>query len=222
MLKKILNKKKSKKDPLKGYATRGSTVLLVQGEQQILTKILSIEEDRIVYETSNKPIEYHAPVTIRNYGDGVPWQFDVPEISRFSEGKDVYWKSALPVSAKSMERRDNYRVLLPSSDPSRIRLMLENDPIHARIVDLSVTGAKLELEPGVEALLGDTVVLQDAMLLISDLAISCELKIQWLREADEKIYLGVHFVDMDTQDQAQVRKFIAVTEREILKSRPDK
>ncbi|MGD2117793.1 MAG: PilZ domain-containing protein, partial [Chromatiales bacterium] len=143
-------------------------------------------------------------------------------IKRFSEGKDVYWKSALPESAKSMDRRDNFRVALPGSDPSRIRLILNNEQIHARIVDLSVTGAKLELDQAVQAMLGETVLLEDAMLLIADLAIACQMQIQWLREADDIIFLGVHFLDMESQDQAQVRKFIAATEREILKSRPDK
>ena len=222
MLKTILKKKKVKKNPLKGYATRGSTVLLVQGDRRIMTKILDIAADRVLYEASNKPIEYRAPVTIRNYGDGVPWEYTVPEIVRFTEDRDVYWKSVLPDSAKTMERRDNFRVQLPASDPSRVRLFIEGKAVRVPIVDISATGAKLKLDASLAPHLTGTELFEDAMLLFADTAIACEMANKWLLETEDYVLLGVKFEGMDYQDKGIVRKFITTTEREILKSRPDK
>lgn len=95
------------------------------------------------------------------------------------------------------ENRKNYRKKFTSTGV----IYLAGELLEFVSYDVSVNGIQIELQPGqlissvndVRTLLSET---QEAEVFVSNLGLSAEAKLAWVLEDEEKIHLGLEFIEV--------------------------
>ncbi len=194
------------------------------GQEFILTMLLAARSDGLVFdmggdERANKLLAMSDYCVFMAFPDGIRVQFSATDPSRFSWGDDDAFWVPLPDRVVRMQRRDDYRNVLPLVNALKVKLAnddgvcLCNWDLH----DLSVSGfgALMDGEPKVK--LGDTI----AHLIISlsdKKRLDCMGVVRHITMLDRhgrgRYRVGVQFMNLPHVMEVAIQRYIIKIEYE--------
>lgn len=139
------------------------------------------------------------------------------------EGREVFC-ARLPDSVLRLQRRESYRLSIPSSDHASCRFepsrQIARGGLDCRIVDLSATGVAVDIPPGIRTgfVIGEEV--GPCTLDLPGVApITCILQVRNVSQRQPRagirvLRVGFRFVDLPRGVDAQIQRFIFKVERE--------
>jgi c-di-GMP-binding flagellar brake protein YcgR len=112
-------------------------------------------------------------------------------------------------------RRDSYRVHIPGAMPlPPMTLESEAGELHARLLDISRTGAAALLPGHFDASLGSHV---PCRIGLPDLQIHTQAEVRSVTQQRDNFRLGLLFSDLSVADHYQIDHSIATLERSLLR-----
>ena len=217
LLKNTASGKKNKKTfkVVSKFIKPGDVVWFSQGNHTDDTKILVLSKSYILLENVRYKVNFKRGGIISNHGTGVPWEIKAPTLKKVKEGKDYYIRCDFPENMEILNRRDNFRVLIPASKPYRARITFEDRKIIARIIDISVTGAQLGLSVQEGKLLAENGRIEHALLDIEGIfSDSLGLTVHWNKTGDDTSIVGVSFDEIQETEKSALSRLIFQLERE--------
>lgn len=185
-------------DPLRGLAFLDFGSIAEQNE-----KILHSE--KIIFVTSH---------------DKVKIQFTTNKIEKtIFDGRDAF-KIKLPDSLIRLQRREYYRLHLPTFTPLECAIPMEENFAMASVVDISLGGIKITLPPAETAfelgtiLTGCKLNLPDIGTVDADLKI-CNLSEVTLKSGLKNLRAGCSFINLSQRMQGMIQRFLIQVERKL-------
>ncbi len=200
------------------------TVYFAGGKDFILSLLLSARSDALVFdlgsdEKTNRLLVKSAGCVFVAFPDGIRVQFSCVDPARFEwDESDAFW-APLPDRVIRLQRRDNYRNIVPVVNALRVQLEDEHDtilgdwPLH----DLSVGGvaATISGDPLFKA--GD--VIAHVVIQISDKKkLDCVGIIRHITQVDRQgkghSRVGIEFINLPHVMEVAIQRYINKIEYE--------
>ncbi|WP_455198517.1 flagellar brake protein [Kaarinaea lacus] len=212
----------SKKDnktgfkPISKYIKCGDLVLFTQGSTSIETKVLELSSAHILLDDTNRKLNAGKDAVIYNFGEGEPWRIRVPSFKRVKEGKDQYIRCDNPEKIELLNRRDNFRATIPLNKRYFIRFAKEERTITARLIDVSVTGAQVELSTQESEAISVENHIDQAMIQMEGIFKQpLGFTVKWKKTTSNHSRLGIAFDEIPQQERSVLSKLIFQLEREL-------
>ena len=207
---------KARFKPIPQYIKRGDLVLFTQGKNSIETKVLELSSSHILLDNIPQNIKTGKSAAIYNSGDGVPWKIQVPVIKRVKEGKDQYIRCEEPNKIELLNRRDSFRALIPPNKRYSIRFSLEERTVTARLIDISLTGAQIELSIQEGNALSVEQYIEEAQVQIEKIFTNpIGFTVKWKKASSNYSRLGILFDKIPEAEKSALSKLIFQFEREM-------
>lgn len=194
------------------------------GQEFILSILLAARSDGLIFdmggdERANKLLDKSGYCVFVAFPDGIRVQFSGIDPSRFSWGdEDAFW-IPLPDRVVRMQRRDDYRNVLPLVNALKVKLAAD-DGVNIgewALHNLSVSGfgAIVDGEPHVR--LGDTI--GHVMIALSDKKrLDCTGVVRHItlldRQGRGRYRVGVEFIDLPHVMEVAIQRYIIKIEYE--------
>jgi len=198
-----------------------------RGESFILTSIIAVDPDEeLVFldlganKAFNKKILDSEKIIFITAHDKVKVQFVTHWIERVRlEGRDVF-RTGLPKSLIKLQQRDYYRVTTPIAKPLKCIVLAEDkSKIEMTVADISIGGvgvvlppADAVIEPGM-VFNGCNLVLPEIGNIVATIEILNVFEVT-LRNGLKTKRAGCQFVNLSTNMQSMVQRYIIKVERE--------
>lgn len=203
------------------------------GGEGVITTILAVDAERnlVVFDSArselmNKRLSTAGQVDFSTSLNGVRISFSVPraQLVRFDRRPAIM--TAVPQEMIRLQRRDNFRVMMPVAKPSYCLIPPQAElyrmHIRAAIIDLSCGGVAIaENEGALDMKIGD--ILTDCRLLLHEIepvTVSLEVRntaLLTLHNGIRKTRLGCRFVDLPADLHSLLQRYILKLERELRK-----
>ena len=214
-----LTGKKEKKvgfKPLPQYIKPGDIVLFTQGKISIETKVLELSGSHILLDDIRQNVIPKKGAVIFNTGDGVPWKIQAPTVKRVKENKDLYIRCDFPNKIELLNRRNNFRSIVPANKRYFIKFTVEDREITARIMDISVTGAQLELSVKDSEVIPVESYIDEASFQIERIfSHPLGFTVKWKKVVTNYSRIGISFDKISEPERSALSKLIFQFEREL-------
>ncbi len=197
------------------------------GKNLILTSIVGVdpEQEEVILDFGanaemNQKILASDRILFVTIHDRVKVQFTASRIEKIRfEGRDSF-RIELPESLIKLQRREYYRVTTPIAHPLKCVIPIEgSQKIGISIVDISIGGIgvvlpqiETALEPGM-TFPGCQLVLPDIGNIVATMEIRNVFEVT-LRNGNKNKRAGCQFVDLPTNMQSMIQRYIIKVERE--------
>lgn len=200
------------------------------GGEGVITTILAVDAARnlVVFdsarsELTNKRLSTAGQVGFSTSINGVGISFAAPRVDLVRFDQRPALKIALPQEMIRLQRRDNFRVMMPIANPAYCLIPpapgLNQTQIRAVIIDLSCGGAAIaENEGALGMKVGDS--MPDCRLLLHEMEPVtvtlevCNTALLTLHNGIKKTRLGCRFVDIPADLPSVLQRYILNLERE--------
>ena len=210
-------KKTSAFKPSPQYIKAGDVVVFSQGDTNVETRVLDLSEERILLENISQKFIAGKPATLFNAGRTMPWKISVPKVRRLKEKSDYYLSCENPKKLVLLNRRNNFRVAVPKTKPYRIQFEINGTKVSTGFIDLSATGAQIELPQNVSDGLSATDVIEQATIVIEDVFDRClGFTVMWKDCGSTACRYGIAFSDISEAERSALMKLIYQFERELI------
>ncbi len=227
MLKNILSRSKAKPPvannnvlvDLKRVLKAGRRVGLAhQGETLGRAVFVGIESGQLLFEPLG-PIENLMNCSkVSSIERGIPWDFPVARLQKYKEGSDIYLCCNTPVRVNINSRRTNFRVETPASSIYELRFKIEEQWYASTILDLSRTGAQIQITDQERLPLAVEQIIEKAILDLAEYEpVEVAIKICWKVESENSTLLGVEFPDMPDAEADELYRRVCEIERENIR-----
>jgi c-di-GMP-binding flagellar brake protein YcgR len=196
-------------------------------DQFMLTTLLEVDPRRDVLRFDlgpdaalNQRMARTGQATFTTALDHVRVQFDTPRIAivRY-EGREAF-ETGFPEALFKLQRREYYRLVAPAANPLRCLVPAATDnALEARIIDISLGGVGI-ISYGADAALrvgdlyqGCRIQIPDAGTIMATLQMRSIFDVT-LKNGLHSFRAGCQFMDISTQQQAVIQRYILQVERE--------
>lgn len=189
-------------------------------EGQLMGKslLVAIEDDHILFEALAPVDSLLQASEIASIQHGIPWDFQVVELSEISEGQDSYIRCSIPNGIHINSRRDYFRVPIPLSHNYELIFSLENRRFKARILDLSSTGAQIRIASNTNFSNADQALINNAELqLDEELQCAVRFHVRWVYYLSETARMGIEFEGLSTAETDTIHRVVNEIERELIR-----
>ncbi len=214
-----LTGKKEKKagfKPIPQYIKLGDIVLFSQGNISIETKVLELSSTHILLDDIRQNLISNKGAKIYNAGDGVPWKIEAPTVKRVKEKHDQYIRCDYPKKIELLNRRNNFRSIIPANKRYLIGFTVEDRDITAQLIDISVTGAQLELSiQDCEAISIGAYVEEVSVQIERIFSHPLGFTVKWKKVVTNYSRVGIAFDKISEPERSALSKLIFQFEREL-------
>lgn len=206
------------------HKREGVTLYFDGGQHFILTAILSARPDGLVFDLggdpkSNRLLEKAKQCVFIANPDGIRVQFSGQNPQRFLWGGDDAFWIPLPDRVIRLQRRESYRIVVPSAARIRVKLsdidakLIADWPVH----DLSVSGCGIIVDQPPSFAVGDEI-FQAWVTLPNNLNVHCPVIVKHIsflgKARSGKYQVGFSFVNLSHTMDVAIQKTILNIEYE--------